>query len=67
MFPSVVPLALGGFVPASYVLGRFFVLHFLLPHIMLVVFAIHILLLHNSSSSSGTSTWLSSSKPGTSI
>jgi ubiquinol-cytochrome c reductase cytochrome b subunit len=55
MFPSVVPLALGGFVPASYVLGRFFVLHFLLPHVMIVVFAIHILLLHNSSSSSGTS------------
>ena len=61
MFPSVVQLAFGGFVPASYVLGRFFVLHFLLPHIMLVVFAIHVLLLHNSSSGSGTSAAFASS------
>nr|BAN65053.1 cytochrome b [Babesia bovis] len=60
-FPDLVALVLGGYGVAFPALQRFYILHFILPFVLLIVVLIHIYYLHRSSSTnplSGVDSWL---------
>nr|AMX23120.1 cytochrome b [Babesia motasi]QNH82978.1 cytochrome b [Babesia motasi]QNH82980.1 cytochrome b [Babesia motasi] len=60
-FPDMVALVLGGFGVGFPTLQRFYILHFILPFVLLFIVIIHIYYLHRSSSTnplSGVDSWL---------